>query len=144
MTKKRKPVKRWKSVSDFTSAGVSLTDEQKNFIEQQDPYFWVGGDTADEALKKLNYKIEHPEETAKKAEKKKRKSVIEMLSEQRDSEMKETLKPITEDIKKVMAEKGESWQYISRLIVELLNEETNNKIKEAEKQLEKLKQNLIK
>ena len=43
-----------------------------------------------------------------------------------------------------MDEKGISWQDVSKLIVDILNQETNNKIKEAEKQLEELKLNLIK
>lgn len=137
MAKERKIVKRWKSVSDFTKAGVNLTDGQKNFILRQGSRFWVGGDTAEDALKSLETKIEKSNKNALKKQKE---------SEQQEKLMKsiEELTPIARSIQKLMDEKGISWQDVSKLIVDILNQETNNKIKEAEKQLEELKQNLIK
>lgn len=137
MQKERKPVKRWKSVSDFTSAGVNLTDEQKNFIEQQGKRFWVGGDTAEDALKSLERKIEKSNKDVLKQQKEKEHTEKLMKSI-------EDLTPIAQSLQKLMDDKGISWNDVSKLMVDILNQETNNKIKEAERQLEELKLNLIK
>lgn len=137
MTKERKPVKRWKSVSDFTSAGVNLTDEQKSFIELQGKRFWVGGETAEDALKSLERKIEKSNKDVLKQQKEKEHTEKLMKSI-------EDLTPIAQSLQKLMDDKGISWNDVSKLMVDILNQETNNKIKEAERQLEELKLNLIK
>ena len=134
MSEEKKKVKHWK-LSDFEKEGVTLTDEQKNFFEQKGSRFYVGGDTAEDALKSLKEKIEKSRKDAIKKKEEEEKKTLKSLEE---------LKNIVKSIQSYMNDKGMNWNEVSKLIVDILNEETNNKIKEVENQLKELQNNLIK